>query len=207
MLKQEVATLFNTLVRHGVKPPCDIHDKAAREGLVGEFFEKYQNLKDAEVHELVERVPLLGRWPTFADVDDIIASYRRDQIAKQFSGKRQGAAKRDQEVEAALGHKPPLGETWTLAMAKKTAKRHFPDADKAFVEENQALLAAQCEKDYICDTCYGTSIHECKTGGHQPFLMIEPHSGVLLDCVDCERCSKVIIPVKDDRQGGQNNGR
>ena len=204
MLKQDVATLFNSLVRGGIKPPCNIQDKTERESLVRDFFEKYQSLTDAEVHELVEKVPLLGHWPTFDNVDEIIAGYRRDQMLKQFGGKRQGAAKRDQECEGALGRKLHLGGSWLDELAKKAAKRHFPEASKEFIYENRIVLAAQCESDYICDTCYGKSIHECRTGGHQQFLKVDPYSGICIECVDCEQCSKVLIPVKDDdRQGGR----
>lgn len=198
MLKQDVAALFNSLIRHGLKPPCAMQDKASRETLVNEFYEKYQSLNEGEEHELVQKFPLLGHWPTFADVDDIIANYRRELLAKQFGCKRQGATKRNQETEAALGHKPPLGEDWVMSMARKTAKRYFPEASLEFITENKLVLSGQCEKDFICDTCYGKPLHECRTGGHRTFLTVDPYSGLCVECVDCEKCGKVIVPDKEE---------
>ncbi len=203
MLRKDVVGLFNSLIRHGVKPPCDMQDKEAQQKLISEYFDKLQYLSDAEFREVMERAPLVPHWPTLDDLNEIVTNYRRDELAKQFGSKRKGAVKRDQECIGALGHMPPLGETWVQAMAKKAAKRHFPEASKEFVEENKVLLAAHCEWDYMCDTCYGKSVHECKTGGHRPFMMIEPNSGVLLDCVDCELCGKVLIAPKEEKRGGR----
>ena len=203
MLRKDVVGLFNSLVRHGVKPPCDMQDKEAQQKLISEYFDRLQHLSDAEFHEVMERAPLVPHWPSLDDLNEIVTNYRREELAKQFGSKRKGAVKRDQECIGALGHMPPLGETWVQAMAKKAAKRHFPEASKEFVEENKVLLSAHCEWDYMCDTCYGKSGHECKTGGHRPFMMIEPNSGVLLDCVDCELCGKVLIAPKEEKRGGR----
>ena len=195
MLKKDIATLFNSLLRHGVKPPCDMKDKAAQQKLIDEYFEKLQTLADAEFQMVVEKAPLVPHWPTVSELEEIVSNYRRGQMAKQFGGKRQGASKRDEECEGALGHPMHLGGSWLDELAKKAAKRHFPEASKEFIHENRIVLAAQCESDYICDTCYGKNIHECRTGGHQQFLKVDPYSGICIECVDCEQCSKVLIPV------------
>ena len=204
MLKKDIAGLFNSLMRYGVKPPCDTRDKEAQHKLVNDYFEKLQYISDAEFREVMERAPQIPHWPSIAELEEIVQNYRRVQIENQpYDQKR----KREKELLAILGHLPPLGESWVDAMAKKAAKRHFPDASKEFVKEYKISLSTQCMQDYVCDTCYGKSIHECVTGGHQPFLMIEPTSGLLYECVDCEQCSKVIIPTSDEKEERKNGRR
>ena len=207
MLKKDIASFLNALFRHGIKPPCDMQDKEAKQSLVDEYFDKLQSLTDEEFHKIVEKAPLIPHWPTIAELEELVADHRRENMSQQFGGKRQGAIKRDQECEAALGHKLPLGASWLDELAKKAAKRWCPEASKEFVFENRLVLAAQCEKDYICDSCYGKTLHECKTGGHQAFLKVDPYSGLCIECVDCEQCSKVIIPASDDKEERKNGRR
>lgn len=108
------------------------------------------------------------------------------------SGGLRGKEKRNSECEAALGRMIDTGESCVLELAKKCAERLFHDADLEFITRNKLTLATQQEFDFKCATCYGLTLQECPFGGHEPYLRVDPDTGLCLQYVNSANCGKIL---------------
>lgn len=199
----EVDALFMLLQTAGLKPPCNIDNPEERKKLANEFYERYKNLDGKAVYYLADKMTQLPRWATYEDVDKLLEEFRvKSNAERQYANSKEARViARNNFLMKCLGRPIGLNENWLMAMAEKSAKKYFPDADKDLVNLNKQVLAQQCENDYICLGCTGKSVRECPTGGRRPFLQIDPDSGLMNESVDWELCDKVVrLIVEDDEE-------
>lgn len=210
MTKDEVINLFRLLRAAGLQPPCDMHNEEEQRKLVDTFHERYKHLDGKAVNFLADKLPQLPRWARYYDVDELLREYQRKQRAKQqYETSKDGRiTARNNFLMRCLGRPIGIGENWLMAMAERTAKKHFPDATNELVDMNKQVLASQCEKDYICNTCNGKDVKECPFAGHTPLLKIDYDCGLISEAMNVDFCGKVIrnIVADDVNQIGRRGG-
>ena len=163
MKREDVLDLFAKLRSAGLYPPIGNNAKQAN-NMVDEFLQQYQNVTAEELRMLTPKLLKMPHWPRYFDVDEELKEIRR--------------------LNTTLGRELNPGENWTMVFAEKCARHTFPDASESFIEMNKLELAIQAKFDYVCAVCRGKNLKDCPTGGHMPFLKVEPKSGLCMPCVD-----------------------
>lgn len=192
MTREDVITLFATWKNAGLRPP-NAATPAQANAMVDAFYGQYKNITAEELQALKSKLSHANYWPRFVDVDEVLAECRKGKNSNpSYSGGLYGKAKRDKGCEVVLGRPLADGESWTMALAKKCAARLFVDADMKFIEQNKLVLTTQQELDYNCATCHGLSVKECPLGCHEPYLKVDPESGLCVQYVDSDSCGKRV---------------
>ena len=192
MTREDVIALFVAWKNAGLRPPNAANPTQAN-AMVDAFYGQYKNITAEELQALKNKLSHANYWPKFVDVDEVLAECRKGKNSNpSYSGGLYGKAKRDKECETVLGRPLADGENWTMALAKKSAARLFVDADMGFIEQNKFVLATQQEFDYNCAVCCGLSVKECPFGCHEPYLKVEPESGLCVQLVNSEFCGKRV---------------
>lgn len=199
----EVMNLFGLLRAAGLTPPCDMRNEAERKNLVEGFYNRYKHLDGKAVYYLADKLPQLPRWPRFYDVDELLREHQRKQETdRRYEASKEGRiTARNNFLAQCLGRPVGINENWLTAMAKRSASRHFPDADEGLVYENKQVLSAQCEADYICEKCTGKSVKDCPLGGRRMFLEIDQDCGVISQAMSYDKCEKVIASIVPSDDG------
>lgn len=192
MERKEVVDLFVAWKASGLRPPAASTPEQANQ-MIDAFYGQYKNVTAEEYSALKNKLSHLKYWPRFSDVDEVLSECRREKSgAPSYTGGLYGKEKRNKECENILGRPLQAGESWTMALAKKCASRIFRDANEDFVKQNKLVLATQQEFDFKCATCYGLTRQECPFGGHEPYLRVEPETGLCVQYVDSADCGKVL---------------
>lgn len=191
MNREDVVKLFTAWKAAGLRPPAASTPEQAKQ-MIEAFLGQYKNISADELEALKNKLSHANYWPRFSDVDEVLAECRREITSTpKYNFGLYGKAKREKECEIILGRSLADGESWTMALAEKCAGRLFPDADGQFVEANRLILAVQQEFDFKCAVCAGLNHKECPFGGHEPYLRIDPETGLCVQYVDSQKCRKV----------------
>ena len=201
MKREDVLDLFAKLRSAGLYPPIGNNAKQAN-NMVEEFLQQYQSVTAEELRMLTPKLLKMTHWPRYFDVDEELKEIRRLNTTVTVKQKQNTGLGR-----LALGRELNPGESWTMVLAEKCARHTFPDASESFIEMNKLELAIQAKFDYVCAVCRGKNLKDCPTGGHMPFLKVEPKSGLCMPCVDAAQCQKVLIPIpRDDDERREYHG-
>lgn len=191
MNRKDVISLFTAWKASGLRPPAASTPEQANQ-MIDAFYGQYKNVTTEEYTALKNKLSHLKYWPRFSDVDEVLAECRREKNGvPSYTGGLFGKEKRNKECEKILNG-VPADKAWVMALAKKCARKFFPDAQEDFILENKLVLATQAELDFKCATCYGLTRKECPFGGHEPYLRVEPETGLCIQYVDSADCGKVF---------------